>query len=138
MNPELLGFFQNRMATAYQEQTWAVALAGAMNAFIASHAGLLLDGFSFWVLAAGISLLSLFALAFVWSRHCIFMHYDRCVKKELEKESSDAIRSRSDIPKHRERLARWSGVTLYALIIGGLWIIALRMLIVATNTAGHY
>jgi hypothetical protein len=38
MQPDFIGFFQERMATAYQEQTWAVALVGGMNAFIVSHA----------------------------------------------------------------------------------------------------
>lgn len=136
MQSEILGFIQNRMAAAYQEQTWAVALVGAMNAFIASHAGLLIKGFSFWVLFSGITLLSLFAVAFVWSRHCIFMHYDRCLKEELEKVSSDSICSPTHIPRFRERLARWSGVTLYTLIIAGLWAVAFRMLIVATTKAG--
>jgi hypothetical protein len=136
MGSESLSFFQNRITTAYQEQTWTVALVGSMNAFIASNATLLAKGFCLWILVAGITFLSFFALAFVWSRHRIFVHYDRCLKKELEQVSLASISSQSHIPRIQELLARWSGVTLYILIIVGLWVVALRMIIVATNTPG--
>jgi acetylglutamate kinase len=73
MESQLLGFFQDRMATAYEEQTWAVALVSGMNAFIASNAELIRKGFKRWVLVSGITTISLLATAFVWSRHCIFV-----------------------------------------------------------------
>ncbi len=131
MESELLGFFQDRMKTAYQEQTWVVALVGAMNAFIASNSEPLAKGFDCWVLVTGITLFSLFAVAFVWSRHRIFVHYDVFVKEILEKVSSGSIRTAIHIPRVYELMARWSGVTLYTLIILGLWVVALRMLLVA-------
>jgi hypothetical protein len=53
MESQLLGFFQDRMATAYEEQTWAVALVSGMNAFIASNAELIRKGFKRWVLDIG-------------------------------------------------------------------------------------
>jgi hypothetical protein len=83
MESQLLGFFQDRMATAYEEQTWAVALVSGMNAFIASNAELIRKGFKRWVLVSGITTISLLATAFVWSRHCIFVHYDKCLKLRI-------------------------------------------------------
>jgi hypothetical protein len=101
MESQLLGFFQDRMATAYEEQTWAVALVSGMNAFIASNAELIRKGFKRWVLVSGITTISLLATAFVWSRHCIFVHYD--------------IRGALSILCSIEHIGNYSNIKLYRI-----------------------
>jgi hypothetical protein len=125
---EYLGFFQERMATAYQEQTWAVALVGGMNAFVASHASRLLKAFKHWFLQVAVGVVSLFALGFVWSRHFIFMHYDDSVKALLALDAAGSLCSPDKVPESLSLMARWSGVTLYSLIIFGLYTVAARMI----------
>lgn len=128
MKSELLSYYQSRVTTAYQEQVWAVALVCAMNAFIASHATLLLKGFPLWLLQGGISIFSLLAMAFVFIRHRIFAHYDRCIKEELRTILPNSPLSASYIPQYQALLAGWSGVSFYVLIIVALWSIAFRTL----------
>jgi hypothetical protein len=136
MESQLLGFFQDRMATAYEEQTWAVALVSGMNAFIASNAELIRKGFKRWVLVSGITTISLLATAFVWSRHCIFVHYDKCLKTVLETASFYSICSPNRVPQFYKSLVQYSGVTMYTMIIIGLWFVALRMLFIDKGRKG--
>jgi hypothetical protein len=134
MERDFSGFFQKRIDTAYQEQTWAVVITGSMNAFIASHTNLLLDAFSIWLLVAAISLVSFLAMAFVLSRHLIFMHYDQLLKSDLQKATARCLFPVRRVPKLYSLLARWSGVTLYLMIILGLGGTAVRMLFVSHLT----
>ena len=133
MQPDFLGFFQERMATAYQEQTWAVAIVGALNAFVASHASLLLRGFRRWLVLTAVWLTSILALGFVWSRHLIYLHYDECVKAALNVAASGYLCGPSRVQPLYSFLARWSGVTLYSLIIVGLFFTAIRLV----SVSGH-
>ena len=128
MQPDFLGFFQERISTAYEEQTWAVALVGGMNAFIASHAERLLKGLNYWIVQTAVAIISLFALGFVWSRHFIFMRYDDCVKANLASNASGFICPQVHVSEIQIFLARWSGVVLYSLIIIGLYIVASRII----------
>ena len=128
MGYELLSYYQSRITIAYQEQIWAVALVCAMNAFIASNSTLLLKGFPLWLLQGGVCAFSLLAIVFVFIRHRIFAHYDRCIKEELGTILPNSPLSASYIPRYQVLLAGWSGVSFYVLIIAALWSIAFRML----------
>ena len=119
MSPELLKFMQDRMATAYREQLWAVTIIAATNAFIATHAAKLLGALPVWLIYLAAACVSLLALAFVWSRHFIYVHYDECAKTILAKEASEFCPSRLVTP-FRLAVTKYSGVTLYSLIIVGL------------------
>jgi hypothetical protein len=123
MQPDCLSFFQDRIAAAYKEQVWAVALVGGMNAFIASHAGRVAAALKRWHLQAIVATVSVLALGFVWSRHFIFMHYDDCVKGMLASTACGALCSPDPIYGFA---ARWSGITLYTFIITGLYLFASR------------
>jgi hypothetical protein len=128
MEPDLLGFFQDRIASAYEEQRWAIALVGALNGFLAGYARRFLTGVRSWVLVAVVLLLSAFALLFVWSRHFIFMFYDGCAKMLLESTPYGMQCTADRLHPAMAFLARWSGVTLYSLIIIGLAVAAMMML----------
>jgi hypothetical protein len=129
MRTESLAFYQNRISTAYQEQVWAVALAGGMNAFIAGNTDILLNALPGWLLISGVSLISVLAAGFVLSRHIIFMRYDESLKAELN--SSGVKSPHADAPGYAVSFARWSGLSLYILIIVSLWFIAIRMIAVS-------
>ena len=128
MQPDFIAFFQERIATAYQEQTWAVVLVGGMNAFIANHAERILKGLNYWIVQTAVATISLFALGFVWSRHLIFMHYDDCLKENLVSNAAGFICSQFHVSQIQLFLARWSGIALYSLIILGLYIVASRII----------
>ncbi|MBN1827740.1 MAG: hypothetical protein JW884_01165 [Deltaproteobacteria bacterium] len=130
MDSNILGFFQQRMATAYAEQAWAVALISGMNVFVAANTGKLLNGFKRWTLVTAVSIISFFAVGFVWSRHFIFMHYDTCLKGALAAASPGSVCSPENVTPLCAFFAIWSGVALYTLIITGLWAIAFRILVV--------
>jgi hypothetical protein len=125
-----------RMSAAHQEQTWAVALVGGMNAFVASHAARLLKGFGPRVLQMAVGVISLFALGFVWSRHFIFMHYDDGVKAVLALDAAGSLSSPDRVPEFLSFMARWSGVTLYSLIISGLYAVAARVIATSQRENG--
>jgi hypothetical protein len=105
-------------------------------AFIASNAELIRKGFKRWVLVSGITTISLLATAFVWSRHCIFVHYDKCLKTVLETGSFYSICSPNRVPQFYKSLVQYSGVTMYTMIIIGLWFVALRMLFIDKGRKG--
>ncbi len=128
MQIDCLSFFQERIATAYQEQIWAVALVGGMNAFIANHAGRILIGLNRWLLQTAVAVVSILAIGFVWSRHFIFMHYDGCIKNILASTASGSICLPDHVTQFYAFAARWSGVVLYSLIILGLYLVAARMI----------
>ena len=126
MPSDLLSFMQTRMATAYREQLWAVTIIAALNAFIATHAAKLLGALPGWLIYLAASCLSLLALAFVWSRHFIYVHYDECAKAILAKEASEFCQSKLVTP-FRLVVTKYSGVTLYSLIILGLLVTAISL-----------
>ncbi|MCG6964247.1 MAG: hypothetical protein LJE95_13385 [Acidobacteria bacterium] len=133
MAPDPLDFYLNRMARAYQEQVWAVALVGGLCVFVAAHAERLLGAFNLWTVTRAVVLLSVLTLAFVWSRHFIFVNYDRRTKAALESAASGSV---DGVPPALAALARWSGISLYSLIVIGLAVTALRMLAVANGKMG--
>ncbi len=133
MAPDPLDFYLDRMARAYQEQVWAVALVGGLCVFVAAHAERLLGAFNLWTVTWAVVLLSVLTLAFVWSRHFIFVNYDRRTKAALETAASGPV---DGVPPALVALARWSGVSLYSLIVIGLAVTALRMLAIANGKMG--
>ena len=135
MTPDVVSFAQDRIATAVSEQLWAVALVGALNAFVASHSEKLLDGFRRSVLIAGIAFTSTLALFFIWSRHLIFMHYDGLAKAALGASTPGALCPTDRVAPTLVFIAGWSGVWLYTLVVLGATIIAIRMLSATTNAA---
>jgi len=126
MSPELLEFMQGRMATAYHEQVWAVALVGALNAFVAANAPKLRNAIWPWLIHLAVVVVSAVALAFVWSRHLIYVHYDDCAKLMLS-EAARTARGTSWTSPAGAWLARWSGVSLYSLLILGLLVTAISL-----------
>jgi hypothetical protein len=133
-DPALASYYQHRMTTAYQEQIWAVTIVGAMNAFIASHAGALVRSFPLWQLLAGVSLAALGALGIVLSRHVIFVYHDEEARLLLAvppMRSTHVFGERGGLWRW---LARWSGVVFYSLIIFVLWGIAWRLLTAASRS----
>ena len=135
MSPELLSFMQTRMSTAYQEQVWAVALVGALNAFVAINGRKLRNAIWPWLIHSAVVVVSALALAFVWSRHIIYVHYDDCAKLMLS-EASRTVCGPSWASPAGAWLARWSGVTLYSLIIVGLLVTAIRLVATSDEKAG--
>lgn len=135
MEADLVSFAQDRIAMAHSEQLWAVALVGAMNAFTASHARLLLGGFRRWMLVSGISVISSLALLFLWSRHFVFMHYDAIAKAELGTAGESLLRP-DRVPPVFVSLVAWSGVWLYTLVVVGAAAMAIRMLFAGDNGEG--
>ena len=135
MTPDLVSFAQDRIATALTEQLWAVALVGALNGFIASHSKELLGGFRRSVLVAGVSITSTLALFFIWSRHFIFMHYDGLAKAAIGAATPGALCPPDRVSPTLGFIAAWSGVFLYSLVVAGAAVVAVRMLVVATNAA---
>ena len=130
----LVSFAQDRIAMAHSEQLWAVALVGAMNAFIASHSKRLLGGFQRWVLVSGVSVTSIVALLFIWSRHFIFMHYDDLAKAALGATVSGSPCPPDRVAPYLVFIAAWSGVCLYSLVVIGAATIATRMLFSSPTT----
>jgi hypothetical protein len=126
VSPELLEFMQGRMSTAYQEQVWAVALVGSLNAFVAVNASKLRNAIWPWLIHLALVVVSAAALALVWSRHLIYVHYDECAKLMLLEASRTACGPSWTSPAGAW-LARWSGVSLYTLLIVGLLVTAVRL-----------
>jgi hypothetical protein len=75
-------------------------------------------------------------ISLVWSRHCIFVHYDKCLKTVLETGSFYSICSPNRVPQFYKSLVQYSGVTMYTMIIIGLWFVALRMLFIDKGRKG--
>jgi hypothetical protein len=128
MDADLLGFFQERMARAYEEQVWAIALVAGMNAFVAGYADQLLTAIKYRVAATGMLVVSALALLFVWSRHFIYTYYNDLMLRVLDDSARSTLPSHSGIPPFLQLAVNWSGVTLYSLIIVGMCFAALRML----------
>jgi hypothetical protein len=128
MELDLLGFFQDRMARSYEEQVWAVALVGSMNGFIISQARNLLIALNPRILAWGIYLTALVALAFVWSRHGIFVYYDRLAKQIMADHSPIALPGLTGLEAVARLIVGWSGVALYTLLVIGMTYASLRVL----------
>jgi len=129
----LAEFYLNRMDTAYQEQTWAVALIGSLNLFVASHSVMMLACFRKWLLQTALFLASSGALAIVWSRHCIYMYYDGCLKTLLAGTSVSTVCSDGSVFPITQNLALYSGVSFYLLIIVCMYVFAARMIAVTKH-----
>lgn len=128
MEADLVSFAQDRIATAYSEQVWAVALVGAMNVFIANHAKRLLRVFDRWALVLGDAVTSGLALLFIWSRHFIFMHYDRLAKEAVGPTAAGSLVTPDHVAPFLIDVAAWSGVLLYTLVVLGAVAVAIRIL----------
>jgi hypothetical protein len=128
MDVDYLSFFQDRMARAYEEQMWAVALVGGMNAYVGSQAKQLLRSFKYSTAVIGVAITSLAALAFVVSRHLIFVHYDRQLRTLLSAAGNALINVQNSVPACYETVARYSGVLFYTMVITGMALIALKRL----------
>ena len=129
------GFLQERMATAYQEQTWAVALVGSMNLFIAAHAKLMLTCFRKWLLQTALLTVSGSALLIVLSRHFIYMYYDGCLKTLLAGSAFASACPSGSLSRLSGQLALYSGVSFYLLIVVGLYLFAARLIAVTEYPA---
>ncbi|MCF8382813.1 MAG: hypothetical protein K9G39_04350 [Chlorobium sp.] len=132
------GFLQERMATAYLEQTWAVALVGSMNLFIADHAKLMLTCFRKWVLQAALFMASCCALLIVLSRHCIYLYYDGCLKTLLADSAFASACPSGSVYWLSGQLALYSGVSFYSLIVVCLYLFAARVIVVTEYPADTY
>lgn len=128
MEVDLLGFFQERMARAYEEQVWAIALVVGMNAFIAGQAAELLKAIKYQIALAGIVLVSSLALLFVWSRHFIYAYYNELTAATIKAAAGDSFQPAHVAHPILMFIVSWSGVTLYTLIIFGMCLVALKML----------
>lgn len=129
------GFLQERIATAYQEQTWAVALAGTLTLFIAANAGLMLTCFRKWLLQTALFAVSCSALAIVLSRHFIYMYYDGCLKTLLAGSTFASVCPSGGVSRISGQLALYSGVSFYLLIVVGLYLFAARLIAVTEYPA---
>lgn len=128
MEVDLLGFFQERMARAYEEQVWAIALVVGMNAFVAGQAEQLLKAIKYWIALAGVVLVSSLALLFIWSRHFIYAYYNELTAETITAAAGDLFQPAHVAHPILMFIVSWSGVTLYSLIILGMCVVALKML----------
>ena len=127
MELDLLGFYRDRMAKSYEEQVWAVALVGSMNGFIISQAQTLLRVLNPHTLVWGLYLIALVTLAFIWSRHGIFVYYDRLVKQIMADHSPIPLPSLTGLEAVATKIVGWSGVVLYTLLVIGMTYASLRI-----------
>lgn len=120
MEVDLLGFFKDRMARAYEEQVWAVALIGAMNGFIISKVRDLVSAIKPSIIILGTYVTTALALLFIWSRHAVFVHYDDLAKRIMDKTASGILGRFYGVTPAASELAGWSGVVLYSLLVIGM------------------
>ncbi len=136
MEPDLLGFFQDRMARAYAEQVWAVALVGSMNGFVINQARTLLEALKPAPMVWGIRIITILTLLFIWSRHAIFLHYDGLAKQILALHSPAVSTGLSNFQQVAAITVGWSGVALYSLLVVGMAYAALRTLRTLEHSGG--
>lgn len=114
MKPGEIEIYQQRMDKCTVEQFWMVALIGGMNGFMMTQKDLLTSalGTAAMCISAGLTLLV--GIAYVLSRHAIYVHYERIVAGYLSRGSdAEAVR----IPGYRVAVAKLSGVVIYTLMI---------------------
>jgi hypothetical protein len=124
---DLLSFFKERMAQAYAEQIWAVALMGSMNAFVIIHAPKL-EARRTKLLAWGVGLGAFLALLFIWSRQGIFHYYNALAKKLIAEHAPVPLPDPTWLQAAASRAVGWSGVLLYTLVVAGMTWASLRVL----------
>jgi ferric-dicitrate binding protein FerR (iron transport regulator) len=124
---DLLSFFKERMAQAYAEQIWAVALIGSMNAFVIKYAPKLEERRT-RLLAWGIGLGAALALLFIWSRQGIFHYYNALAKKLIAEQAPVSLPDPSWLQAVASQAVGWSGVLLYTLVVAGVTWASLRVL----------
>jgi hypothetical protein len=124
---DLLSFFKERMAQAYAEQIWAVALMGSMNAFVILHAPKL-EARRTRLLSWGVGLGALFALLFIWSRQGIFQYYNALTKKLIAEHGPIDLPDPTWIQGIASKAVGWSGVLLYTLVVIGMTWASFRVL----------
>ena len=135
MGDRLFDLCGQRMTTAYQEQVWAVAMVGGVNGFVASQAPRLEAAFGLGTAATAVAAVSLLALLFVWSRHAIYVHYDR-IAVALVAADGERVPRPDRVPARRAAMARLSGVALYSILIMGMAVVAIKLLAVAACARG--
>ena len=135
MEVDLLGYCLDRMGRAYEEQIWAVALVGAMAAVVISQSESVIHAARYWILIAGLWATSVLAMVFVWSRHFIFDHYNSLARRIIDDSASGSLIPPDGASTTATWLAKWSGVSLYTLIIAGMTIVAVRALSRARENA---
>jgi hypothetical protein len=135
MEVDMLGFCLDRMGRAYEEQVWAVALVGAMAALVISQAERVLVTARYWILIAGLWATSALAMVFVWSRHFIFDYYKGLSRTIIGRDASLSLIPTDGVSPLAAWLAKWSGVSLYTVIIAGMTIMAVRALSKARERA---
>jgi len=125
---DVLSYLQDRIARSYEEQVWVVAILGAMNGFVISQADKLKTVLNPSVIVWGIRCVTLLGILFVWSRHGVYMFYDRQVKQLVES-NPDYIMPQLTLFEIAAREAvAWSGVLLYTLVITGMAYASVRVI----------
>jgi hypothetical protein len=124
---DLLSFFKERMAQAYVEQIWAVALMGSMNAFVILNASKL-EARRTRLLAWGVGLAAFFSLLFIWSRQGIFQYYNALAKKLIAEHAPMPLPDLTWLQAVASKVVGWSGVLLYTLVVAGMTWASLRVL----------
>lgn len=128
MSIDVVNYLQDRIARSYEEQVWAVAILGAMNGFVISQADKLKTVLKPSLIVWGIRCITLLGLLFIWSRHGVYMFYDRQVK-HLVASNPDYIMPQLTLFEIGAREAvTWSGVLLYTLVIIGMAYASVRVI----------
>ena len=97
------------------EQFWMVALIAGVNGFMMTQRELLTAALGTAALCVSAGLTVLVGIAYVLSRHAIYLHYERAVSKYLG-EGPDADPGMR-MPGYRRTAAKLSGIVIYILLI---------------------
>ncbi len=130
---DLLEFLQQRMAQAYTEQVWTVAIVAAMCGFVVSKREKLIPWCGARLVSWGVRFAALLAVLFIWSRHGIYVYYNRVAGRLIASHAPVAMPQGNPLLDAAGMAVGWSGVLLYsALVLGSAWA-AVR---VAAKSAG--
>jgi len=114
MKPGAMEIYQQRMDKCTAEQFWMVALIVGMNGFLMTQGEMLTAALGTAALCISAGLTVLVGIAYVLSRHAIYVHYERIVARCLS-EGADADADK--IPGYRLAVARLSGMVIYTLMM---------------------
>lgn len=112
MKENEIGFYQDRINKAYQEQIWITAIMVAMNGFIIENSGKLVPAVKPLLFYILLFIILLLAVGTILIKHFTFIRFN----KKLISIIPDESKSSEKLLKFKKMVALLAGVITYILI----------------------